>query len=428
MTYSDVLAIMVRVDGANAVIQQMQAVGAATADIGKLFASAGSLIAVEGIRRAGAELVGIADSMTRFRLSSERLMGPGFEGFVRDVNQYAKESAFAADEVRMWSQRLLAMNVAVEEVVPTMRMLSDVTAALGGDTERFARLAKAYTDVRNAGRVLGPEIRQLAEVGFPIAELAKELGLSIPQLLGGGVSFADFDRAFRAVASRFEGLSDILARQSLVTRWRNILDALSLALIPIGNAVVAILTPFAAVIERLVYLFDQLPGPIREVLGYILTIGAMLWIAQTLVALWSQFAIYAKMSAFWMAIVNGIQIGFGRFIGILRAIVTLEAFRNVGLRAQAILLTAIAAAKSGNWLVALGVLAAAGIAVGALYWAEQMDRKASEDAVKDALDRNTEAVAENTKAQRQSFGVGPRSKDAISRNDFRRMLMDGMGS
>lgn len=79
---------------------------------------------------------------------------------VSQIRQLAKTTPLETKPLMDTAGSLLAANVAAEDIVGTLRMLGDLAR---GDQVRLDFLAKAYTDVRNKGKLAGQEIRQFSE-------------------------------------------------------------------------------------------------------------------------------------------------------------------------------------------------------------------------------------------------------------------------
>lgn len=70
-----------------------------------------------------------------------------------------------------YAQRMIALGVATDKVVPTLRTIAAATAALGEGSDRFNRIALAISQITAKGRLQAEELRQLAEAGVPALQL-----------------------------------------------------------------------------------------------------------------------------------------------------------------------------------------------------------------------------------------------------------------
>ncbi len=100
---------------------------------------------------------------------------------LKDLNKLAVDSAFGIKEVEENASMLLAMGTPQDNLISTMKMLGDITAALPNLT--FKRLALNYGQVLSAGVLTGRELRDFISGGVPILkELEKMTGRSSKQI------------------------------------------------------------------------------------------------------------------------------------------------------------------------------------------------------------------------------------------------------
>lgn len=89
------------------------------------------------------------------------------------LSDFAAKTPFDLPQVVEGGKRLLAMGIEAEKIIPTFRMLGDIS---GGSTEKLNSLVLAYGQVRAATRLTGAELRQFTEAGVPLLDmLAQEL-------------------------------------------------------------------------------------------------------------------------------------------------------------------------------------------------------------------------------------------------------------
>jgi hypothetical protein len=118
---------------------------------------------------------------------------------------YAKDTAFSVEQTMELAQQMIALGVSIDQVAPKMRLFG--TLAMG-DPAKFKLIAKAYTDVKSLGRLMGREVIQFANQGVPIlAELSAMYGVTTADLMAmieaGRVSFEDVDKALQSIQGRY---------------------------------------------------------------------------------------------------------------------------------------------------------------------------------------------------------------------------------
>jgi tape measure domain-containing protein len=173
----------------------------------------------------------LAASYERSATAFEVMLGSASDAkrLMADLQRFAAESPLTLSRTTDEAAKLLASGVGRSQVVPTLRMLSDLTA---GDAEKLSRAALAFTQVRSAGVLQGDELNQLRELGIPIQkELAKVKGVGEDALKGlqqaGQVTFADLAQAMKNLTSeggKFFGMT-AKGAATLSGRWEQLADA-----------------------------------------------------------------------------------------------------------------------------------------------------------------------------------------------------------
>lgn len=149
------------------------------------------------------------------------------------LESFAAATPFAQNEIQHAGKQLLAYGFAAENVVPTIRMIGDVSSA----TEiPLSELAYLYGTVRTQNRLFQRDLWQFTNRGIPLTEeLAKNMGKTNAQIMemvtAGGIGFTEVQQAFKtmtATGGRFGGLTDKMAR-TLAGRWAKLKDDLMFA-------------------------------------------------------------------------------------------------------------------------------------------------------------------------------------------------------
>jgi tape measure domain-containing protein len=120
------------------------------------------------------------------QIGFETMLGSGerARSFLNELKAFAVRTPFRLQGLLENSQMLLGMGFAAEEVVPTLTSLGNAVAGLGRGQEGLQRALLAIGQIRTAGRLMGTEARQLAELGIPVwTILAEKMGLSTAQVV-----------------------------------------------------------------------------------------------------------------------------------------------------------------------------------------------------------------------------------------------------
>jgi tape measure domain-containing protein len=136
---------------------------------------------------------------------------------MRELRAFSDKSPITFGGAQTAARTMLSFNVAVQDVIPTVKMLSDV---VGGNNDRFKMLSLGYSQMSAAGRLMGQDLLQMINAGFnPLQTISKITGETLIELKkrmeDGGVSSAEVANAFRVATQeggRFHGMTERLAQ------------------------------------------------------------------------------------------------------------------------------------------------------------------------------------------------------------------------
>lgn len=160
---------------------------------------------------------------------------------LNEINALAIESPFTSAQLRTSAKQVMAFGFDVDDVIPIISRLGDVSVATGTDMDR---LTLALGQVRTTGRLMGQELRQFTNAGVPILEyLAKSMGVSssaVPQLVRQGkVSFNDVADALNRMTNEgglFFGMMNRINKETVSGRWANLTESIQLTGMALGGA------------------------------------------------------------------------------------------------------------------------------------------------------------------------------------------------
>lgn len=97
-----------------------------------------------------------------------------------DLKDMAAKTPFETTDLANVTKSLLQYGVSVNDILPTLRMLGDVS---GGNAAKFAGISYQYAQMTAAGRLLGGDLRSMVNHGFnPLQEIARTTGESMASL------------------------------------------------------------------------------------------------------------------------------------------------------------------------------------------------------------------------------------------------------
>lgn len=198
----EIAATQKELDGVNTSGMERK-VGGAAQRMGGLFRSLvgplAGVFAVGGVLGFGSGVVKAAGDVQIFQSSLNTLLGSKAkaDALFAQTAEFANTTPFDLPQVQQATKQLLAYGFANDQVIPSMRMLGNVSSAVGAD---FGQVAYAFGTAKTQGTVYTRDLMQLTNVGIPIMdELAKVMGVNTTQVKDlaekGQIGFAQLEQA-----------------------------------------------------------------------------------------------------------------------------------------------------------------------------------------------------------------------------------------
>ena len=135
---------------------------------------------------------------------------------IADLTKFAIVTPFTPDQVNGAAKALLAFGVQGEDLIPTLKMLGDVSAGTGKD---LTEMAVIFGQIRSTGRLMGQDLLQLINAGFnPLQVISQKTGKSVRELKEemekGNISFEMVSDAFKTATSEGGLFFDLMEKQS----------------------------------------------------------------------------------------------------------------------------------------------------------------------------------------------------------------------
>ena len=264
------------------IVENQKSKWSSLGDIGSSLTSVGvglSAAITAPLLGVSAAAVTVAEDLNRARISFTTMLGSAEAAnkMLADLQQFAAKTPFEFPDLVEAARRMQAMGVAAADVLPWLTSIGDAAAALGGGKETINGITLALAQMTAKGKVSAQEMNQLAERGVPAWEmLARQIGVSVPEAMDmaekGAIKAAQAVPAILdGMNQKFGGSMDQMSR-TLTGQWSNFKDQITLALIPIGQALIPalqsllqILTPVLAALADGAKWFSELPSPIQSV-------------------------------------------------------------------------------------------------------------------------------------------------------------------
>jgi len=149
--------------------------------------------------------------------------------FYTTLKKFGATTPLELPEIAMAAKQLLAVKVAANDVVPSLRMLGDISKISG---KNFNELATIYAKNKASNFIQGEDLNQLIEAGIPVLdEFGKMFGKTAIQVKEMGsknqITFEHLQTAFKNMTSQggiyFNGMAD--QAKEVPGIWSNIMDS-----------------------------------------------------------------------------------------------------------------------------------------------------------------------------------------------------------
>lgn len=247
-----------------------------------------------GIQRTADAVITLAGNLEQARIAFTTLTGSASQADVllKDLADFAKSTPFELTGLREQSKLLLAYWFEVDDIIPTLEALGNISAWVG--TDKLPRLTYALWQVRAAGKLTGQDFRQFTETGVSLwEELQKITGITekitsanVAELW---ITYAQVQQALQNLwweTWRFWGLMEA---QSQTLQWSlsNLKDSLNILGEEVGSVFIPVLSKLVQSILPIVTKFWEFAEESPKTASAIASITAALWLlVSAFVVLW----------------------------------------------------------------------------------------------------------------------------------------------
>ncbi len=196
------------------------------------------------------------------------------EKALNDLRRFADVTPFETPEVIAAAKQMLAFGATAEDIVPTMRVLGDVSSAL---EIPLGQLSYLFGTLKAQGRAFTVDINQFAMRGIPIwAQLEHQFGKTNTQIRkmveGGKIGFADVEAAFKATSGPMSKFTGGMAKQAetLMGLYSTLKSEVGNALREIGSIIMKetalhqFVKDTGVVLKTLVQMFKELSPEVKR--------------------------------------------------------------------------------------------------------------------------------------------------------------------
>lgn len=182
--------------------------------VGQLFAGVGAAAGLKSV-------VDLSTKAEQAAISFEVLTGSAgkAEKMIKELRDLGASTPLNFAGLQENAKVMLGFGIAVENILPDLRTLGDIT---GGDAFKMERLTLAFSQSAAAGRLMGQDLLQMVNAGFnPLQIISEKTGVSMSDLRKkmeeGAISFEQVRQAFKDATSDGGRFFQMLERQSNTT-------------------------------------------------------------------------------------------------------------------------------------------------------------------------------------------------------------------
>lgn len=194
---------------------------------------------------------------------------------ISELEQFAPLALIPVDELQRSAQTLLGYGQATDQVVPSVRALSEIAR---GNAERFKLLTLAFGQTTAKTRLYAAEVRQFVESGWnPLQQIAEKTGETMAEvsarLEAGGISAQEVTSAMQEAVGptgRFHGLLEQMGKTA-AGAFARLKTGAMLAIRPLGEALLPSIKGILASLNEWMPAFAEI---IKANASFALTIGA----------------------------------------------------------------------------------------------------------------------------------------------------------
>lgn len=163
---------------------------------------------------AKSAIFGFNSSMEQSQIAFTTLLGSSdaAKEHLDDLLNFAKTTPFEQQPLIEMDQKLEAMGISADKVIPTLTAVGDAVAGLGGNAQVMDRVTTAIGQMSAKGKASSEEMMQLTEAGIPAWQmLADKIGVTVPQAMDmvtkGTISSGQaIDALTQGMETRFGGM------------------------------------------------------------------------------------------------------------------------------------------------------------------------------------------------------------------------------
>lgn len=174
---------------------------------------------IAGLTQLGKKILDLGIKQEQLNISFTTFLGSASKArlLLAELTKFAIVTPFTPDQVNQAAKALLAFGVKGKEIIPTLKMLGDVSAGTGKD---LTEMSIIFGQIRSTGRLMGQDLLQLINAGFnPLQIISEQTGKSVAKLKQemekGLITFDMVAGAFKTATSEGGLFFNLMEKQSV---------------------------------------------------------------------------------------------------------------------------------------------------------------------------------------------------------------------
>lgn len=134
---------------------------------------------------AKSAVIDFNSEMQSAQISFGTLLGSDTQatGMLNQLKQFTLGTPFMFEDITQGAQKLLALGINAQDVIPDLRGLGDAVSALGGDGNTLNSVVNVFGEMQSKGQIMEVQIRELQIRGIPALQiLANKYGVSTGEM------------------------------------------------------------------------------------------------------------------------------------------------------------------------------------------------------------------------------------------------------
>ena len=166
----------------------------------------------------GRKIFDLGVKQEQLNIAFNTFLGSAEKGkkLLQELTKFSIVTPFSPDQVNNAAKSLLAFGIEGEKIIPTLKILGDVSSGTGKD---LSEMAIIFGQIRSTGRLMGQDLLQLINAGFnPLQIISEKSGKSVAKLKEemekGLISFEMVEQAFIDATSAGGLFFNLMEKQS----------------------------------------------------------------------------------------------------------------------------------------------------------------------------------------------------------------------